>query len=78
MDELTTSERQLLARLKQAQGRIVSRAVLEISAWGIWDTVTPGSLDAAMRNIQSKLSSPGSNVMITGSAGHGYALSRGA
>lgn len=71
---LAPTETQLLARLVQAQGRSVRRAVLEMAAWGIWEPVAPGALDAAIRAVQAKLATLGSKVTITGSPGQAYAL----
>lgn len=73
--ELAPTEMQLMLRLVQAQGRTVRRAVLEMSAWGIWDQVQPGALEAAIQGMQAKLAALGARAMITGSAGSGYSLS---
>jgi DNA-binding response OmpR family regulator len=73
---LPQDETQLMASLVRAQGRVVRRTVLELAAWGIWDTVTPDALDTAINRVRAKLTLLGSNVRITGAAGQGYALSR--
>lgn len=73
---LAPAEVRLMASLLQAQGRSVRRAVLEMTAWGIWGTVAPGALEAAIAGMQAKLAALGSSVTITGSPGHAYALAR--
>ncbi len=73
---LAPTEMQLMLSLVKAQGRTVRRAVLELTAWGIWDKVQPGALDAAIQGMQAKLAALGATVMITGTPGSGYSLSR--
>lgn len=73
---LAPTEMQLMLSLVRAQGRTVRRAVLEMTAWGIWDQVQPGALDAAIQGMQAKLATLGAKVMITGTPGSGYSLSR--
>jgi DNA-binding response OmpR family regulator len=73
---LAPAEMRLMASLLKAQGRSVRRTVLEMTAWGIWDTVAPGALEAAIRGMQAKLAALGSSVTISGTAGQAYALAR--
>ncbi len=73
--KLAPTEMQLMLRLVQAQGRTVRRAVLELSAWGIWSPVQPGALEAAIQGMQAKLATLGAKVMIKGSPEAGYSLS---
>jgi DNA-binding response OmpR family regulator len=71
---LAPAEGRLMASLLQAQGRSVRSTVLEMTGWGIWDTVAPGALEAAIRGMQAKLAALGSSVTITGTPAHAYAL----
>lgn len=73
---LAPTEMQLMLSLVKAQGRTVRRAVLEMTAWGIWDKVQPDALDAAIQGMRTKLATLGATVMITGTPGSGYSLSR--
>ncbi len=73
--KLAPTEMQLMLRLVRAQGRTVRRAVLELTAWGIWEPVQPGALEAAIQGMQAKLATLGARVMIQGSPQAGYSLS---
>ena len=65
-----------MASRVKAKGRVVRRTALEMAAWGIWEMVRPGALDAAIQGLQARLAELGSDVLTTGTSGPGYALSR--
>lgn len=73
---LAPAEMRLMASLLKAQGRSVRRTVLEMTAWGIWDTVAPGALEAAVRGMRAKLAALGSGVTIADAPGQAFALAR--
>ena len=73
---LPEPELQLVASLVRAQGRAVRRPVLELRAWGIWQTVGPGALAGAIQRLRAQLAILGSSVGISGSPEIGYALTR--
>ncbi|MFC5499679.1 helix-turn-helix domain-containing protein [Caenimonas terrae] len=73
---LPEPELQLVASLVRAQGRAVRRTVLELKAWGIWQTVSPGALAGAIQRLRAQLAMLGSGVGISGSPELGYALTR--
>jgi DNA-binding response OmpR family regulator len=73
---LPEAEMQLMASLVRAQGRVVRRTVLEMRAWGVWQTVTPDALGRAIQQVRAKLVALGSSVRIGGTPETGFALSR--
>ena len=75
---LPEPELQLVASLVRAQGRAVRRTVLEMKAWGIWQTVSPDVLGRAIQRLRAELATLGSNVRISGTPELGFALSRAA
>jgi DNA-binding response OmpR family regulator len=73
---LPEPEMQLVASLVRAQGRAVRRTVLEMKAWGIWGTVSPGALGKAVQRVRAELALLGSSVRISGTEEAGFALTR--
>lgn len=74
---LPDTEMQLMASLVKAQGRVVRRTVLEMQAWGIWQTASPDALGRSIQQVRSKLAALGSGVRISGTPETGFGLARG-
>jgi DNA-binding response OmpR family regulator len=71
---LAPSELQLMLALVRAEGRVVRRAALEASAWGLTEPVTPNALDVAVHRLRRKLALLDCNVRLSNTKGVGYSL----
>jgi DNA-binding response OmpR family regulator len=71
---LAPSELQLMLALVRAEGRVVSRAVLEAAAWGLTEPVTPNALDVALHRLRRKLEGLDSTLSLVNTKSVGYAL----
>lgn len=73
---LAPAEVQILYILMQSADTTISRTKLEQGAWGLNQAVTPNALDVALHRIRKKLSTLGSQVVISNTRGLGYAVSK--
>jgi DNA-binding response OmpR family regulator len=71
---LAPAEFHIMQCLARANGKTVRRNTLELAAWGVAESVTPNALDVALHRLRRKLLAIGSEIRITNSRGHGYAL----
>lgn len=71
---LPPAEMQLMLALVQNGGQVVRRSLLESSAWGFSDAVTPNALDVALHRLRRKLRAIGSRQQLVNARALGYAL----